>query len=184
MNLAGKLLIAMSGLQDPRFASSVIMICAHSHEGAMGLMINKTLPDLSFHTLLTQMNIPVGPRSREIKLYSGGPVDRARGFVLHSSDYQSEGMTLSIEGGFGMTASMEVLELLACGRGPASAIMALGYAGWDQGQLESEIARNDWLIVDATSEIIFDTHDDAKWVCALRKLGIDPLLLSPTAGHA
>ncbi len=184
MDLAGKLLIAMPGLADPRFDKSVILICAHSGEGAMGLVVNKPSSDLSFSGLLDQLNIPRVPRGRDIRVHLGGPVERARGFVLHSADYESEGATMAIPGGFGMTATVDVLAALAQGGGPDSALLALGYSGWGPGQLEAEIARNDWLTVDAPSDLVFSADNEAKWRGALRHMGIDPISLSGTAGRA
>lgn len=184
LKLGGKLLIAMPGMGDPRFAASVILVCAHSVEGAMGLIINKPTPELSFTGLLDQLGIPHDDTGRTIHVHFGGPVERARGFVLHSPDYRHDGATMDIEGGYGMTATQEVLTALGRGEGPKSAILALGYAGWGPGQLESELARNDWLTVDAAEELIFAVDDAGKWSAALRKLGVDPLALSPAAGHA
>lgn len=183
-NLGGKLLVAMPGMGDPRFASAVILICAHSDEGAMGLIVNKPTPDLSFNGLLDQLGIPHGEGGREIRVHFGGPVERARGFVLHGPDYRHDGATMEIEGGYGMTATQEVLTALGRGEGPKSALLALGYAGWGPGQLETELARNDWLTVDASEELVFATDDTRKWSAALRRLGVDPLALSTMAGRA
>jgi len=184
MNLSGKLLIAMPGMGDPRFEKSVIFMCAHSEDGAMGLIVNKPAPDLSFRHLLRQLDIPVTDASRDIRVHFGGPVEHGRGFVLHSVDYQNEASTLKVDGGFGMTATLDILEAMANGGGPRSSILALGYAGWGPGQLESEILRNGWLTCDATPEIVFDPDDRAKWSRAVRQIGIDPLHLSPVAGRA
>lgn len=184
MDLVGKLLVAMPAMADPRFQHAVILLCAQSDEGAMGLIINKPVQDLSFSGLLDHLNIPKSPQSRQIVVHFGGPVERGRGFVLHSPDYKSSGTTLQIEGGFGMTATLDVLEALARGAGPDLALLALGYSGWGPGQLEAEIARNDWLTVEPDAALIFSASDADKWTGALRGMGIDPLTLSSTAGRA
>jgi putative transcriptional regulator len=184
MELVGKLLVAMPAMADNRFQHAVILVCAHSDEGAMGLIINKPVQDLSFDGLLDHLNIPKSPKGREIVVHFGGPVERGRGFVLHSTDYRSSGTTMSIEGGYGMTATLDVLEALAQGAGPDLALLALGYSGWGPGQLEAEIARNDWLTVEPDTALIFSVSDAEKWIGALRGMGIDPLSLSSTAGRA
>lgn len=184
MDLSGKLLVAMPGMGDPRFEHSVILVCAHSAEGAMGLIVNKPVPDLSFKNLLDQLNIPRAPEGRDIVVHFGGPVERGRGFVLHSSDYLGGQATMQIAGGFGMTATLDVLEAMARGEGPASALLALGYSGWGPGQLEAEIARNDWLTADAHKPLIFSTDNRGKWGGALKGIGVNPLSLSPAAGRA
>jgi putative transcriptional regulator len=185
MDLAGKLLIAMPGMGDPRFDRSVILICAHSDDGAMGLIVNKAIPDVSFTGLLDQLNIPRAPEGRDIRVHFGGPVERGRGFVLHSGDYRARGGgTMDIPGDYAMTATQDILAALARGAGPGSALFALGYSGWGPGQLESEIARNDWLTSEADTGLVFDDNDAAKWAAALRRMGIDPLSLSGTAGRA
>ena len=184
MDLCGKLLVAMPGMGDQRFEHAVILVCAHTPEGAMGLIINKTLPDMSFAGLLEHLNIPLGDESRKIAVHFGGPVERGRGFVLHSPDYTGGPATLRIEGGYGMTATLDVLEALAQGLGPDKALLALGYSGWGPGQLEAEITRNDWLTVEPTEALIFAENNAAKWASALRVMGIEPLTLSATAGRA
>lgn len=184
MELAGKILIAMPGMGDPRFDRSVILLCAHSTEGAMGIIINKPLEDMSFSGLLEHLKIPVAPEGRDIRVHLGGPVERGRGFVLHSPDWQTGGTTLSVPGGFGMTATLDILEALAKGGGPDKALLALGYSGWGPGQLEAEIARNDWLTCDPAEGLVFGGDDRVKWSAALRGMGIDPLTLSAAAGRA
>lgn len=184
MNLVGKILVAMPGMGDPRFDRSVILICAHSEEGAMGLIVNKPVREVSFSGLLDQLGIPQAPNGRDIRVHFGGPVDRGRGFVLHSAEYDVSPATMYIEGGYGMTATLDILEAMAQGQGPQAALLALGYSGWGPGQLESEILRNDWLIADAPPDLVFSPDDGGKWMGALRRLGIDPLLLSPSAGRA
>jgi putative transcriptional regulator len=186
MELAGQILIAMPGMADPRFDRSVVLVCAHSDEGAMGLIINKPLEELSFSGLLEHLSIPLGPEGRDIRVHFGGPVERGRGFVLHSSDWRqnrSEG-TMAVPGGLEMTATINILEALARGGGPGKALLALGYSGWGPGQLEAEIARNDWLTAPAPADLVFAADDGAKWSGALRGMGIDPLSLSAAAGRA
>lgn len=184
MDLNGKFLIAMPGMGDPRFEKSVVLICAHSEEGAMGLIINKPTPALSFTGLLEQLNIPLAQGGRDIRVHYGGPVERGRGFVLHSRDYQGGSTTMRIADRFGMTATLDILEALAAGDGPAQALLALGYSGWGPGQLEQEILANGWLITDAADEVVFAPDDAGKWAAVLRRMGIDPVSLSGTAGRA
>lgn len=185
MNLSGAVLIAMPGLGDERFDHSVIFICAHSDDGAMGLVINKPADEVAFATLLEQLDITQTPASRDVRVHLGGPVERGRGFVLHSTDYESSGSTLPIEGGFGMTATLDILQALAKGDGPAHAILALGYSGWGPGQLEAEIARNDWLMLpEAQADLLFAEDAGGKWTSHLRAIGVDPLVLSPASGRA
>lgn len=182
--LDGKLLIAMPGMGDPRFEKAVIFMCAHSDDGALGLIINRPALDLEFAALLDQLDIDTGPIKRDIRVHLGGPVEHGRGFVLHSDDYESENSTLNVTGGFGMTATLDVLEDLARGDGPASALLALGYSGWGPGQLESEILSNGWLTCDAPANIVFGTNDDDKWTAALQSMGVDARMLSSEAGRA
>lgn len=184
MNLTGKLIVAMPALGDARFERAVILICAHSAQGAMGLIINKPMNDLNFFDMLTQLNIQCADRSRDIRVHFGGPVERGRGFVLHSPDYSGGQATTTVAGTYGMTGTKDVLEALAEGKGPCQAFLALGYSGWSAGQLEREIGRNDWLTGDASDALIFGPEDPRKWASALHSMGIDPVSLSPTAGRA
>ena len=185
VDLGGKMLIAMPGMGDPRFDRAVILICKHSPEGAMGLIVNKAMPDLSFAGLLEQLGIARGGKGRDIRVHFGGPVERGRGFVLHSRDYRADGGgTMAIPGDFAMTATQDILAALAKGQGPGAALLALGYSGWGPGQLESEIGRNDWLTADPAHELIFGTENAKKWAGALHHMGIDPLSLSAVAGRA
>jgi putative transcriptional regulator len=183
-NLCGKLLIAMPQMGDERFDRSVVYMCAHSEEGAMGLIVNKPAVSVRFRDLLEQLEIPTGDQTRNFRVHIGGPVEHARGFVLHTTDYRSETGTLEVADDIGMTATMDVLEDIAKGKGPKASMLALGYAGWGPGQLEGEIARNGWLTCDPKDEILFGRANEHKWTAALKVLGIDPLLLSDTAGHA
>jgi len=184
MDLTGKLLIAMPGMEDPRFDASVILVCAHSRDGAMGLIVNKPVTDLSFAKLLEQLGIPNQKGGRGISVHFGGPVERGRGFVLHSPEYHAKDGTMNIAGSYGMTATQDVLRALGRGEGPQTALLALGYAGWGPGQLESEILRNDWLTTDAPAELVFAPDAAGKWGAALRHLGVEPIALSSTAGRA
>jgi putative transcriptional regulator len=189
--LDGQFLIAMPGMQDTRFARSVVYLCAHSSDGAMGIMINQPAPQITFRDLLIQLNIiPEGTEIRlpgtagRMQVHRGGPVETGRGFVLHSSDYFIENSTLPIDEHVCLTATLEILKAIAVGTGPQSAMLALGYAGWAPGQLETEIQSNGWLHCPATPELIFDADLDGKYVRALGTIGIDPSRLSGEAGHA
>lgn len=184
-SLSGKLLIAMPGMGDPRFEHSVVFICAHSDDGAMGLIVNKPTPELKFSDLLAQLKIAPPPaEATAVAVHYGGPVEGGRGFVLHSSDYSGNESTLQVDGAFGMTATLDVLEDLSRGTGPDRCFLALGYAGWGPGQLEDELQRNGWLTCDAEPEIVFSPDPDRKWQMALASLGIDPMMLSATGGRA
>lgn len=174
----------MPDMSDPRFANTVIYMCAHSDEGGMGLIVNKPQSDIKFAKLLEQMDIPVAPGIRDVQVHFGGPVDNQRGFVLHSNDYASDNGTLDVDDTFRMTATLEVLEDIGRGQGPLTSIMALGYAGWGPGQLEYEISQNGWLTCPPDESIVFGAKNETKWSDALKLMGIDPLLLSATAGHA
>lgn len=182
--LEGKLLIAMPGMGDPRFDKSVIFMCAHSEDGALGLIVNKPTPELSFSNLLKQLEIDVPGVARDVRVHFGGPVEGARGFVLHSGDFVFEASTLQVSEGFGMTATLDVMEALAADTGPRDALLALGYAGWGPGQLEAEILQNGWLTCDATRALVFEENDETKWTAALATLGVDALTLSADAGRA
>lgn len=186
MDLSGKFLIAMPGMADPRFERSVVYLCAHSDDGALGLIVNKPADDLSFPELLAQLGIKAQPTAgtAHVRVHFGGPVEHGRGFVLHSADYDHARATLNVDDQVGMTATLDILEDIAGGRGPVRLFMALGYAGWGPGQLEDEIGANGWLTCDASSDILFDDDNATKWERALGKLGIDPLMLSAEAGRA
>lgn len=184
MNLTGKMLIAMPGMGDPRFEHSVVVVCAHSDDGAMGLIVNKPTPDLTFRDLQEQLGIPQTEMSRQIRVHFGGPVEVSRGFVLHSADYVGEGSTLKVSEQFGMTATIDILRAIAAGEGPSRSLLALGYSGWGPGQLENEIMMNGWLTCDADPQLVFSSDDGTKWESALRAIGIDPIGLSATAGRA
>ncbi len=184
MNLSGKLLIAMPGMGDPRFQHSVIFVCAHTEDGAMGLIVNKPADDLKFGQLLDQLKIRRSDKAQDIRIHFGGPVEHARGFVLHGTDYDGEGSTLRVDHHFAMTATVDVLQALANGEGPGQSILALGYAGWGPQQLEREILANGWLTCDASEHLVFELGDTAKWEAALQSIGVNPLSLSASAGRA
>jgi putative transcriptional regulator len=188
--LDGQLLVAMPVMSDPRFARSVIYICAHSEDGAMGLVINQRASHISFPDLLSKLNIVPSTEQgisdcvRKMSIYVGGPVETGRGFVLHSSDYFVNDSTLPIEDGVCLTATIDILKAIASGHGPDRAILALGYAGWSPGQLESEIQANGWLNCPADPDLIFAPDIESKYARALAKIGIDPSHLVSDAGHA
>ena len=182
--LTGKLLIAMPGMGDPRFDRSVIFMCSYGEDGALGLIVNKPTPAISFPQLLEQLSIETGPTAKDIEVHFGGPVENGRGFVLHSGDYNANSSTLEVGPEFGMTATIDILEDIAMGRGPDRAILALGYSGWGPGQLEGEIRENGWLVVESAPDLVFAEEDDSKWAAALSSIGVDPLTLSATAGRA
>lgn len=184
VDLTGKCLIAMPGMGDPRFAHALVYLCAHSPEGTMGLIVNKPTSDLRMRDLLEHLSITPGPAIRNLPVHFGGPVEHGRGFVLHDDGYRSDLATLHVRRGFGMTATLDILEDLAEGRGPERAILALGYAGWGPGQLEQELAQNGWLTCEADSDLVFVTPDAEKWEAALARLGVSPLMLSQEAGRA
>ena len=189
--LDGQLLIAMPVMSDPRFARSVIYMCAHSEEGAMGLVINQRASHISFPDLLERLGIVPSEDEAQLRddvramsIHVGGPVETSRGFVLHSSDYFANESTLPIEDGVCLTATIDILKAIAKGNGPNRAILALGYAGWSPGQLESEIQANGWLNCPADMDLIFDPDVESKYQRALAKIGIDPSHLVSDAGHA
>ena len=188
--LDGQFLVAMPAMTDKRFARSVIYMCAHSMQGAMGLIVNQRAPNITFPELLGQLSISVdGDEGYESDLidmdvHVGGPVETGRGFVLHSSDYYAADSTLSIDDGISLTATVDILKAIASGKGPDRAILALGYAGWRPGQLESEIQANGWLHCPADADLLFDRNLDQKYDRAMSKIGIDPSHLVSEAGHA
>ncbi|MGE5162527.1 MAG: YqgE/AlgH family protein [Sphingobacteriales bacterium] len=189
--LDGQMLIAMPAMNDERFTRAVIYVCAHSTEGAMGIIVNHPAQNIKFPDLLVQLEvipaaerIQLPGRAEDVKVLKGGPVETGRGFVLHSADFFIENSTLPIDEGICLTATLDILKAIARGNGPASAILALGYAGWAPGQLEQEIQQNGWLHCSADPELIFGGDTDTKYEKALRKIGIDPGMLSSEAGHA
>lgn len=183
-DLTGKLLISMPGMGDQRFEHSVVFLCAHSDDGAMGLIINKPAKDVVLGDVLGQLDINVTEGVKQSKVHIGGPVETARGFVLHSRDYQSDLQTLNVDDDFAMTGTLDVLEEIGSAKGPQRSQLMLGYAGWGAGQLEGEIRHNGWLVCDATPELVFEVADDQKWSKALDSIGVNPLSLSAVAGRA
>jgi len=189
--LDGQLLVAMPTMQDERFARAVIYVCAHSPEGAMGIVINQPAQNIRFPDLLVQLDvipssglIELPNQADAVRVLKGGPVETGRGFVLHTADFFIENSTLPIEEGICLTATLDILKAIARGKGPASAVLALGYAGWAPGQLENEIQANGWLNCDADSELLFGPNTEDKYNQAMRKIGIDPGKLASEAGHA
>lgn len=182
--LSGKLLIAMPGMSDPRFDRTVIYVCAHSDDGAIGLVVNRRADNISCRDLFSQLKIDVAPDAEGAWVHYGGPVEMGRGFVLHSADYHHEEATLEVDEAFSMTATIDILKAIAAGEGPRRSMIALGYAGWAGGQLEGELQRNGWLTCDADEEIVFGRSNDGKWAAALGKLGVDPKMLSAEGGTA
>jgi putative transcriptional regulator len=181
-SLAGQLLIAMPQMQDHRFVRSVIFLCAHNQEGAMGLVVNKFIDSVTMPELLEKLGIPSVGLIGRARVHSGGPVEEGRGFVLHSDDYLEQN-TLVV-GSMALTATLDILRAIGRGKGPRRSLLALGYAGWGPGQLDAEMQENGWLHVPADERIIFDDAVADKWQRALGKLGIDPMALSGEAGHA
>lgn len=189
--LDGQLLVAMPAMSDPRFSRSVIYLCAHSADGAMGIIVNQRAPHISFSELLEQLNIlPAEDRIdvptpfKGMPVHVGGPVETGRGFVLHSADYFAEDSTLPIDSDVCLTATIDILRAIADGQGPDQALLALGYAGWAPGQLETEIQSNGWLHCPADRDLIFDRDVENKYTRALAKIGIDPSRLVNASGHA
>ncbi|MFD1344171.1 YqgE/AlgH family protein [Litorisediminicola beolgyonensis] len=183
-DLTGKMLIAMPGMGDPRFQHSLIFLCAHSEDGAMGLIVNKPAPEIDMAALFEQLSIETPSDLAGERVFFGGPVETGRGFVLHGDEYQSSVSTLEVEGGFGMTATLDILEEIGRGQGPSERMMCLGYAGWGPGQLEGELAQNGWLVCDASRDLVFHTPAPEKWEAALATLGVAALALSSEGGQA
>ncbi len=181
--LTGNILIAMPQMTDPRFARTVVYICAHTADGAMGLVLNRQIESVTFPDLLRQLKIDAPEAGGEIRVMFGGPVETGRGFVLHSSEYKQDS-TVMVSGSVGLTATMEILRDIARGTGPQRSVLALGYAGWGPGQLDHEIQDNGWLIAPADDHLLFGHDLDSKWDAALAKIGVSPMLLSGDAGHA
>lgn len=181
--LTGQLLIAMPSMTDPRFERSVIYMCAHNDEGAMGILVNRLMEDMTFPQLLTQVGIEPTGVERPIRVHVGGPVETGRGFVLHSADFMRDS-SIEVAGDVALTASLDILKAIASGDGPHDAFLALGYSGWGPGQLEQEIQDNGWLHAPADPALVFDDDLENKWERAIAKLGVDVSMLSGDAGHA
>ena len=181
--LTGKLLVAMPHMQDPRFDHGVIFVCGHDANGGMGLVINKYADTLTLEDLMDQLKMEINQPVASMRVHFGGPVEIGRGFVLHSSDYTNES-SVRIDENFVLTATIDILKDIALGKGPKKCLLALGYAGWSPGQLETELQTNGWLSVDPDDALVFGENVDTCWERAIAKIGIDPAMLSTEAGHA
>ena len=181
--LEGQLLIAMPAMTDERFERAVIYMCAHNEEGAMGLIINKVLDSVSFDQLLSQLDIETANTGDAPRVHFGGPVESGRGFVLHSADYMQDS-SIAVDDSTALTATVDILRDVATGDGPRKRMLAIGYAGWGAGQLETEIHENAWLHAPVSEELLFDEDNETKWDRALKSLGVEVSLLSGTAGRA
>ena len=181
--LQGRFLIAMPSMGDPRFRQTLIYVCAHSEQGAMGLVVNRLAGHIAFPELLEQLSIDA-PDAARVPVHAGGPVETGRGFVLHSPDYPGTGSTVSVAPGVALTATVDILRAIALGEGPHRHLLLLGYAGWGPGQLEAEIAANGWLTCEGGADLLFDVDPEEKWARALASIGVDPTALSGDAGHA
>jgi len=181
--LTGQLLLAMPSMLDDRFAKSVIYMCAHNEEGAMGIVVNRELESITFPDLLNQLGIePLNP-DPQIKIHFGGPVESGRGFVLHTADFTQDA-TVAVNDSVALTTTMDIIQAIADEEGPNQCLFALGYAGWGPGQLDAEIKENGWLHVTSDDDLVFGSELTNKWERCMRKLEIDPLMLSDDAGHA
>lgn len=183
--LAGQILIAMPSMSDPRFARTVIYLCAHNADGAMGLVLNRVISSITFRDLLEELKVEeaADARTSSPAIHFGGPVETGRGFVLHSADYVGPD-SMPLTGKLALTATVDILKAIAAGQGPQRHLLALGYAGWGPGQLDGELHENAWLSVEADPDLVFGDELDEKWERALAKLGISASLLSSDAGHA
>ena len=181
--LTGQLLIAMPGMPDARFQRSVVYVCAHNAEGAMGLVINRLFGSISFDTLLEQLDIHPSQPTEGLRVHYGGPVESGRGLVLHSTDFVREG-TMMVDDEVALTATIDILRAIADGRGPKHSLLALGYAGWGPGQLDAEMQANGWLTVASDEYLMFDADLDTKWERAIAKIGVRLPMLSGEVGHA
>jgi len=183
-DLTGKLLIALPGIGDARFARSVILVCAHSPEFAMGIVLNKPMVHLRLPQLFEQLDVPIEADVPDTFVLDGGPVSSDRGFVLHTDDVYNEGASLPVEGDICMTATRDILHAMGSIHPPRRSVLALGYSGWGAGQLETELAENAWLVSDMDPELIFSNAHERKWRNALGRLGIDSARLQVDPGNA
>lgn len=182
--LLGKLLVALPGMPDPRFEKTVIFMCAHSEEGAMGLIVNKPFEGLSFREMVGKLDLRVTANTPDPPILFGGPVGTGQGFVLHSSEYPGGEATMRITSEIALTATIDILRAIADGRGPEKSLFALGYAGWGPGQIEGELTSNGWITCEADQRIVFGHDCESKWKAALASLGADITGLSSDAGRA
>jgi putative transcriptional regulator len=181
--LTGQLLMAMPGMPDPRFQRTVIYMCAHNAEGAMGLVINRLFGVITFSELLEQLEIRPTRSVADLRVHYGGPVESGRGLVLHSADFIREG-TMMVDDDVALTATVDILRAIADGRGPRHSLLALGYAGWGPGQLDAELQANGWLTAESDEALMFDRDLETKWERSIAKLGVRLSMLSGEAGHA
>lgn len=185
--LAGKLLLAMPAMGDPRFHRSVIYMCTHDAQGAMGLVINHAIPGMGFKEILKELpiesEIEIDPSALSVPVMLGGPVDAGRGFLLHSNDFKDD-QTIVVDDAFSVTATLDAIRAVVKGQGPNEKLFVLGYAGWSAGQLDEEIQNNTWLVAEPDAELIFNAPDAEKWQQAVSGLGFDPAMLSGDAGRA
>ncbi len=181
--IEGQLLVAVPHMEDPRFQHSVIYMCSHDSDGAVGLIVNKLIEHIPFGDLLRQLEVAGDWQDKHIRVHFGGPVEPGRGFVLHSPEYSVEG-TKKVSGGMALTGTTEILRDLALGKGPKQSLLALGYAGWGPGQLDREIQQNGWLVVGCDAPLLFDADLEGKWERAIAKLGFEPGALTHVAGRA
>jgi putative transcriptional regulator len=186
-SLTGRLLLAMPQMGDPRFHRAVILMCAHDENGAMGLVINNIMPGVDLTELLAQLDIPAPEKADASDdsqpVMNGGPVETARGFVLHSKDFR-QAETVDINAEISITGTLDALRAIAAGNGPQKMLFMLGYAGWDAGQLDAEMQQNAWLVAEPDADIVFGAAPDEKWDRAMKKIGVDPAMLSGSAGRA
>jgi putative transcriptional regulator len=183
-SLVGHLLVALPNMTDPRFRESVIYVCVHNEDGAMGLVINRQVNYLTFNQLLKELDLLEGvTKDKAMPIYYGGPVEANRGFVLHTNDYVHD-TTLKVTSDISLSATLETLQTIADGEGPDKCILALGYSGWGPGQLDDEIKNNGWLTIDPGQDFIFDRNVDNKWQHAIDSMGFDMNFLSNDPGHA
>jgi putative transcriptional regulator len=180
--LSGQLLLAMPGIGDPRFERSVIAICSHDEQGALGIGIGHIVPQIGLHSLLKQFDVPTD-HMPDAPVYHGGPVEPQRGFVLHSLDWGGQG-TVDVAGRWGMTGTIDVLRVIGTPQGPRRWLVSLGYAGWGAGQLDGEMQRHGWHIAEGDESLLFDVDVDEKWALAFARQGIDARLLANESGHA
>jgi len=181
-SLRGQYLLALPGIGDPRFEKAVIAMCAHDDEGALGIGVGSILPGITLHPLLEQLDIEPG-LAPDREVHVGGPVEPQRGFVLHGADWTGED-TLQVDGRWGLTSTLDVLRAIASGKGPRQWLVALGYAGWGEGQLDGEMRRHGWLATRGDDGLLFDREAPVRWELALRSAGIDPRLLASSSGQA
>ncbi len=182
--LEGQLLVATPVIEGPSFSHSVIFLCAHNENGAMGLIINHEIENISYLDLFDQLNIKVGKQARELPVHYGGPVEINRGFVIYAHDGMPQPEAMLVMGDVAISSSVSMLRAIADGGGPNECLLTLGYAGWAPGQLEAEIQANSWISAPATRELIFGADNDVKWQRAAGQLGVDMQKFSSVAGHA